>query len=328
MTLTGQDEKYQIAVEDTFMIFDENRSLPSGQYLILDPNHIKLICKLAPSYLIKDKALITIKAPVYVIGDIHAQYTYLWKFLKDYEKGGKYLFLGDYVDRGTNSLECITLLLCLKMLYPKQFYLIRGNHESEVMTQTYGFHDECIQRFGEEEGEEIYQCFLKVFDNLPIAAVISSDEVKDKKIFCVHGGLAPTLKGLKQIRDLSFPIEIPEEGIDPKVAFVRDILWSDPSEEDEGYSANSQRNGAFMYGINECKKFMEANKLTSIFRAHQVVMGGYEYPFLKKYDDTSVLTIFSSPNYCDELRNSGAIVTVKRDMEISIETVSTSLFTI
>ena len=264
-----------------------------------------------------------------MIGDIHAQYTYLWKFLKDYEKWeSRYLFLGDYVDRGTNSLECITLLLCLKMLYPRVFFLIRGNHETKDMTQTYGFHDECIQRFGDQEGEEVYQAFLNVFEYLPLAAIIESKDAPEKKIFCVHGGLAPSFTDIKQLEKVNFPLRIEEEGMDEKVTFIRDILWSDPSDKIEEYSENENRAGAFNYGLKAVQKFCKKNNVTSIFRAHQVVTTGYDYPFRKSNHDDSVLTIFSSPNYCDELRNDGAMVYVKKNMEFTITTIHTSLFSI
>ena len=124
-----------------------------------------------------------------------------------------YLFLGDYVDRGYNSVESISLLLALKLKYPDRITLIRGNHESRQITQLYGFYAECSNKYG---NMNIWRAFTEVFDCLPLAAVV------DNSVFCLHGGLSPTVDHITQLNDLNRLQEIPYVGP------MSDVLWSDP----------------------------------------------------------------------------------------------------
>ncbi|RZC35152.1 FKBP C, Metallophos, and/or TPR 11 domain containing protein [Asbolus verrucosus] len=136
--------------------------------------------------------------------DIHGQYTDL---LRLFEYGGfppeaNYLFLGDYVDRGKQSLETICLLLAYKIKYPENFFLLRGNHECASINRIYGFYDECKRRYN----IKLWKTFTDCFNCLPIAAII------DEKIFCCHGGLSPDLQGMEQIRRIMRPTDVPDTG--------------------------------------------------------------------------------------------------------------------
>nr|XP_015195029.1 PREDICTED: serine/threonine-protein phosphatase PP1-beta catalytic subunit [Lepisosteus oculatus] len=140
-----------------------------------------------------------------VSGDIHGQYTDL---LRLFEYGGfppeaNYLFLGDYVDRGKQSLETICLLLAYKIKYPENFFLLRGNHECASINRIYGFYDECKRRFN----IKLWKTFTDCFNCLPIAAII------DEKIFCCHGGLSPDLQSMEQIRRIMRPTDVPDTGV-------------------------------------------------------------------------------------------------------------------
>lgn len=158
------------------------------------------------------------------LGDIHGQYTDL---LRLFEYGGfppeaNYLFLGDYVDRGKQSLETICLLLAYKIKYPENFFLLRGNHECASINRIYGFYDECklwnvINNFfacinkhcfsGKRRYNiKLWKTFTDCFNCLPIAAII------DEKIFCCHGGLSPDLQGMEQIRRIMRPTDVPDTG--------------------------------------------------------------------------------------------------------------------
>ena len=128
----------------------------------------------------------------------------------------KFLFLGDYVDRGYQSTETIILLLCYKIKYPKSLFLLRGNHESADINQMYGFYDEYKVRY--KIG--IWKQFQDCFNCLPVAAVIG------ERIFCAHGGCAYDCDYLSEIEEIKRPSEVPDKGI------MCDLLWSDPSDND------------------------------------------------------------------------------------------------
>ena len=132
--------------------------------------------------------LIKSSEPVVVVGDIHGQYYDLVHMLNKAGHPSKlnYLFLGDYVDRGIFGLECIMLLISIKINYPKKFMLLRGNHESRNMTEIFTFRDEVISRFD----NQVYDSFMELFDALPIACVI------DEKYLAMHGGISPNLNSI------------------------------------------------------------------------------------------------------------------------------------
>jgi len=127
----------------------------------------------------------------------------------------RYIFIGDFVDRGNHSVETLEYLLCLKLLYPEHILLLRGNHESRQITQAYGFYDEILKKYA---NANVWKYFTNVFDYLPIGGLI------DNKIFCIHGGLSPDIKVLEQVRLIDRNVEIPYDG-----PFC-DMMWSDPDD--------------------------------------------------------------------------------------------------
>lgn len=142
---------------------------------------------------------LTRRAPQ-ICGDIHGQY---YDLLRLFEYGGfppeaNYLFLGDYVDRGKQSLETICLLLAYKIKYPENFFILRGNHECASINRIYGFYDECKRRYN----IKLWKTFTDCFNCLPIAAII------DEKIFTMHGGLSPDLNSMEQIRRVMRPTDV------------------------------------------------------------------------------------------------------------------------
>ena len=111
--------------------------------------------------------------------------------------------ISDYVDRGPDSINILCLLFALKIKYPNNIYLLRGNHETDAMNRLYGFYDECVRRYD----EDIYLRFCECFKWLPLCARIGG------RILCMHGGLSPDLTSLNDIAAIQRPCDIPDEGM-------------------------------------------------------------------------------------------------------------------
>ncbi|KAF5198791.1 Serine/threonine-protein phosphatase PP1 [Thalictrum thalictroides] len=270
-----------------------------GRQVQLSEAEIRQLCVNARHIFLSQPNLLHLRAPIKICGDIHGQYQDL---LRLFEFGGlppaaTYLFLGDYVDRGKQSLETICLLLAYKIRYPHKVFLLRGNHEDAKINRVYGFYDECKRRFN----VRLWKIFTDCFNCLPVSALI------DHKILCMHGGLSPELNNLDQIRDIERPTEIPDGGL------LCDLLWSDPDAAVEGW-ADSDRGVSCTFGADRVVDFLEKNDLDLICRGHQVVEDGYEF-FAKR----RLVTIFSAPNYGGEFDNAGALLSVDEALLCSFE---------
>lgn len=234
------------------------------------------ICQRARECFLSQPALLELDAPVKIVGDVHGQYTDLIRLFEmcGFPPSSNYLFLGDYVDRGKQSLETILLLLCYKLKYPENFFLLRGNHECANVTRVYGFYDECKRRCN----VKIWKTFVDCFNTLPIAAVVAG------KIFCVHGGLSPALSQMDDIRNIARPTDVPEYGL------LNDLLWSDPAEMEQDWEAN-ERGVSYCFGKRVIMQFLADHDFDLICRAHMVVEDGYEF-----FNDRVLVTVFSAPN--------------------------------
>lgn len=248
---------------------------------------------------ISQPILLELDAPIKIVGDIHGQY---YDLLRLFEYGGfppdsNYLFLGDYVDRGKQSLETICLLLAYKIKYPENFFILRGNHECASINRIYGFYDECKRRYN----IKLWKTFTDCFNCLPVAAIV------DEKIFCTHGGLSPELKTFEQVRRLLRPTDVPDQGL------LCDLLWSDPEKDIIGWGEND-RGVSYTFGPDVVAKFLRKHDLDLIVRAHQVVEDGYEF-FAKRM----LVTLFSAPNYCGEFDNAGSMMSVDDSLMCSFQ---------
>ena len=270
-----------------------------GKNVSLLESEIKWLCTRSQEVFRTQPVLLELEAPIKIVGDIHGQYPDL---LRLFEYGGyppetNYLFLGDYVDRGKQSLEAICLLLAYKIKYPLNFFILRGNHECASINRIYGFYDECKRRYT----VKLWKTFTDCFNCLPVAALI------DDKILCMHGGLSPDLRSLEHIKGITRPTDVPETGI------LCDLLWSDPEKDVQGWS-RSDRGVSFVFGSDTVTHFLETHDLDLICRGHQVVQDGYEF-----FAHRQLVTIFSAPNYCNEFDNAGAMMTVDETLMCSFE---------
>jgi serine/threonine-protein phosphatase PP1 catalytic subunit len=270
-----------------------------GKQVDLKEEEIKFLIDKSLQISKEQKMLVDLEAPIHVCGDIHGQYYDLLRIFEHCGYPGEYnyLFLGDYVDRGKQSLETICLLLCYKIKFPNKVTLLRGNHESSVTNRIYGFYDECKRRYN----VRIWRSFTDLFNFLPVAALI------DEKILCMHGGLSPELKNLQNIENISRPTEIPDTGL------LCDLLWSDPEKDILDYDEND-RGVSVVFGEKVVEDFNKKNDLDLIIRAHQVVDEGYEF-FAKR----QLITIFSAPNYCGEFDNSAGIMIIDESLTCSLK---------
>lgn len=257
-------------------LLDAGYSTKVTKTVCLKNAEIVAICTAARELFLTQPALLELSAPVKIVGDVHGQYTDLIRLFEmcGFPPASNYLFLGDYVDRGKQSLETILLLLCYKLKFPENFFLLRGNHECANVTRVYGFYDECKRRCN----IKIWKTFVDTFNCLPIAATVAG------KIFCVHGGLSPSLSHMDDIRGIARPTDVPDYGL------LNDLLWSDPADMEEDWEPN-ERGVSYCFNKNVIMNFLQRHDFDLVCRAHMVVEDGYEF-----YQDRILVTVFSAPN--------------------------------
>jgi diadenosine tetraphosphatase ApaH/serine/threonine PP2A family protein phosphatase len=222
-----------------------------------------------------------------IVGDIHGNVDSLIRIFekKGYPPQTRYLFLGDYVDRGRHSCEVLLLLYSLKIMFPDQIRLLRGNHEFPLMCELYGFKRECETRLS----YQMYSMIMQSFDELPIAAIIGQN-------FCVHGGISPLLKSADDIMSIA-----KIKGERPLGEnMMSDLVWSDPCARVAEFE-KSPRGCGVLFGAEAVNKFTkECGIVSRIIRSHESCADGFEWPFS---ENGPVLTVFSSCNYCETMNN-------------------------
>jgi serine/threonine-protein phosphatase PP1 catalytic subunit len=280
-------------------LLDAGYSGKTTRNVCLKNNEIAMICQTAREIFLSQPSLLELSPPVKIVGDVHGQYGDLIRLFDmcGFPPSANYLFLGDYVDRGKQSLETILLLLCYKIKYPENFFLLRGNHECANVTRVYGFYDECKRRCN----IKTWRIFIDTFNALPITAIVAH------KIFCVHGGLSPSLNKLSDIREIERPTDVPDYGL------LNDLLWSDPADTNNEWEDN-ERGVSYCFSKIAINKFLSKFGFDLVCRAHMVVEDGYEF-----FNDKSLVTVFSAPNYCGEFDNWGAVMSVSEELLCSFE---------
>ncbi|KAL0951220.1 hypothetical protein HGRIS_007941 [Hohenbuehelia grisea] len=297
---TPKDKIRPFDIDDMIQrLLDAGYTGKVSKALCLKNTEITAICQTAREVFLSQPTLIELSPPVKIVGDVHGQYSDLIRLFEmcGFPPAANFLFLGDYVDRGKQSLETILLLLCYKIKYPENFFLLRGNHECANVTRVYGFYDECKRRCN----IKTWKTFIDVFNCLPIAAIVAS------KIFCVHGGLSPSLHSMEDIKRIQRPTDVPDFGL------LNDLLWSDPSDTALDWEDN-ERGVSYCFGKAIINEFLVRYDMDLICRAHMVVEDGYEF-----WNDRTLVTVFSAPNYCGEFDNYGACMSVSEDLLCAFE---------
>ncbi|GAA5809552.1 hypothetical protein MFLAVUS_002962 [Mucor flavus] len=308
-SVSSMNMQNSIAQIDDYIrrLLDAGYASKVSKQLCLKQSEVTSICRAAMDIFLSQPSLLELSAPVKIVGDTHGQYTDL---IRLFEMGGfpptsNYLFLGDYVDRGKQSLENFLLLLCYKIKYPENFFILRGNHESANVTKVYGFYDECKRRLS----PKMWRTFVDVFNTLPIAGLVAG------KIFCVHGGLSPSLHSMDDIRNIQRPTDVPDYGL------LNDLLWADPADISVDWEAmvDNERGVSYCFGKKVINEFLSKFDLDLVCRAHMVVEDGYQF-----FNERTLVTVFSAPNYCGEFDNFGAIMSVSEELLCSFELLTPS----
>ncbi|XP_018494763.2 serine/threonine-protein phosphatase alpha-3 isoform-like [Galendromus occidentalis] len=235
-----------------------------------------------------------LEPPLTICGDIHGQFRDLLRIIAEDRMPPyrNYLFLGDYVDRGQQSLEVLLFLYVLKIKYPANMFLLRGNHESIRLNSAYGFLSECQAR----STTEVFRKFNDSFAYMPLVAIVG------RKMFCCHGGIPKGLLNLSQIRKIKRPLtEIADDSIEC------DLLWADPGKTD-GWTEN-ERGVSWCFGEKQLNDFLDKFGFDVLVRGHEVVRNGYEF-----FGNRRCVTLFSAANYCNEFPNSIGIMHVGKDL--------------
>jgi diadenosine tetraphosphatase ApaH/serine/threonine PP2A family protein phosphatase len=275
-------------------VFDMFNSPASSIDYLTSTLFAKDICKLCSAskkILENEPRVVFVQSPIYVFGDVHGNVEDLHFFADNVWRlgmectAGRFLFLGDYVDRGLSCLECISYLLALKVTLPQKVFLLRGNHETRDVNgweEHYGersFIAQCTSRFGNEIGYKVWESCNAVFDRMPLSAVIDGD------IFCVHGGIPrPVSSNTTRIQDI---LTVPKvAGINPPYQHedtvyqqvASDCIWSDPASEDQeltsvnpmtGFGASLRGGGAICFGNKAVTDFLSQHNFSYILRAHE-----------------------------------------------------------
>nr|XP_027202861.1 serine/threonine-protein phosphatase 2B catalytic subunit-like [Dermatophagoides pteronyssinus] len=279
-------------------------------FLSLERSLLINIIRLFGDIIEKEPNLLFIEEPLVIVGDLHGQFydlLHLLEITNDVSQDNKFLFLGDYVDRGSFNIETITLLMILKIKYPKYVWMLRGNHESRQMTSFFNFRDECLFKYD----LLVYNMFIEAFNKLPLAAIIN------RTIFAVHGGISPSTCDRITIQKINRFVEPPHSGL------FCDLLWADPIDQTrqrtsfktENFIVNNVRGCSYFYGFNAVQEFLQQNNFLCIIRAHEAQALGFklgkESP---ETDFPTVITIFSAPNYCDVYANKAAYMTIQQNL--------------
>ena len=259
------------------------------------------VCNDSKNIFEKEPVLLDLDGEFIVVGDLHGHLNDLIRIFSKFgmPPSSRYLFLGDMIDRGEFSFETALFILCLKVLFPDHVYVIRGNHEFESVCISGGFFTEIKQKYG-DKSINVFSAFMNTFSYLPIGATITND---NKRILCVHGGIGPKVRSLKDFDKISKPLKEIYGGI------ADSILWSDPCEDISSF-VHSERGCGYKFGEEAIANFLKDNELDLLVRGHSYNENGVSFSLNKK-----VVTVFSASNYCNKSKNPSGVFIIQRNHE-------------
>jgi len=279
---------------------------------------LMVAAKMATKLLSMQPTVVESSAPCRVFGDIHGQLRDVLMFFRAYgapwdEDAPSFVFNGDFVDRGKHQLEVIGVLFALKVAYPHRVWLVRGNHEDRAINAKYGFEEACLEQFGAQLGAKAFDYFQDAFSQLPIACLVAG------RVLCVHGGIGCGKWALNDLRALRRPLS-GETLMSKELRWVRNILWSDPIEDDTkelgpGAAAvaglhtghrGSAHSGSVLFGWDVTKIFCARNGLDMIVRSHQTKDEGLGFDVMH---GGQLMRVFTARDY-EGAGNDGAVLLI------------------
>ena len=256
------------------------------------------VCHAAREHFEKTDIILELHAPFYIVGDIHGNIFDLIRVLTSSPPpNSRFLFLGDYVDRGEYSVECITLLFSLMLVYPDSIFLLRGNHEFETMNANYGFADEVMAIY---ESKAVYDACNDTFMYMPLIGIFNN------RIFCVHGGIAPRATDLSELKKIKRPLPAYD------VEHVSDLVWSDPCYDSRSFD-ESRRGLGVQFGERALQEFLDATGMKMMIRAHQCVQSG-----ISRFGNDLLYTVFSCSNYADSQGNRCGLLFLSQQLQLQM----------
>jgi len=244
--------------------------------------------------------LLKLSSPITCVGDIHAEWYDLKKVFElagSVDSGSRFIFLGDYVDRGFYGVECLVSLAARKILFPNGVFLIRGNHEDSNISSTYGHKQECEIYYS----GDVYDASVEFFKSLPLCATV------DSKYFCCHGG-PPHEMALTEIESINRSIQSIDTNSSPQ-GVISDLLWSDPGDNPGAMKnpvvPNTPRGCGSLFNETALRAWHDANGIQLTIRAHQLANTGV---FWNPGFNKTLVTVFSASDYCRQMGNDGGVL--------------------
>jgi len=267
------------------------------------PEHvIDKLCKSVTTLFQEEPVVLSVSGPCIIVGDLHGHLIDLMRILKKHGMplNHSYLFLGDIVDRGEFSLETLILVFALKIKYPQNVFVIRGNHEFEQMYSTCGFYKEIMSIYSKDT---IISSFETAFSFLPLAGIVGVHH------FCIHGGIGPAISSLSNLYTELRPIS------DFNSEKVSSAVWSDPLETIEKPFVPSNRGKGYFFNKKALSSFLQTNYLKTLIRGHEMIQEGVVSSF-----DGMLYTVFSASNYCGSCSNKSGVLVIHENSSITTHT--------